>query len=279
MVSDVLFRYVVVIDAWRWSGTDIIRLSRKRPGVGAAGGEITATAENSTYLLNFAVLFQITCCLSTTSIWADFGCVAASNGYAHLFGMNLAEITLGPKMQLCSEMERSFVWHYLLGLADGERNATEAARKAGYSDPGGDSAAIRVRGYELMHRDRVKAALREVAETEFEGLLLPTVQAARNLIENPKHRDHAGTVKTILSGLGLGETVRLKVEGEVTVNHTDAAIEDLRRLKSLGVPREKLLETFGFSGLSRYEAMLVEADRKRLPPPVDVEFTEVKDAG
>ena len=53
-------------------------------------------------------------------------------------------------------------------------------------------------------------------------------------------------------------TSRRAVGGEVTVNHTDAAVRDLRALLELGVAREKLIEIFGFSGLSRYEKMLAE---------------------
>jgi hypothetical protein len=39
-------------------------------------------------------------------------------------------------------------------------------------------------------------------------------------------------------------------------------VEDLQRLKSLGVPREQLLETFGYSGLDRYEKLLAERQPK-----------------
>ena len=164
---------------------------------------------------------------------------------------------LGPKMQACSERERAFVMHYLAICAEGGRaNATEAARRAGYTDTG--DAGIRVRGHQLLHRDRVKAAMVEVGRTEFLGLLFPTIMAARHLIENKDHPDHAGMVKSTLSALGLGErtAVDFNVSGEVTVNHIDAAIDDLRRLTEMGAPREKLVEVFGVSGLERYERML-----------------------
>lgn len=167
------------------------------------------------------------------------------------------EVELGPKMLALTERERKFVWFYLLGLSEnGRANATEAARQAGYADPGRESSAIRVRSHALMHSDRVRGALREVAERHFEGLVLESVLAAQALIANPKHRDHARMVTSVLSSLGFGEVSRVRVEGEIKISHTDAAVEDLRRLKALGVPREKLLEVFGFSGLDRYEALL-----------------------
>lgn len=185
--------------------------------------------------------------------------------------MDLTGIEFGPKMQACSERERQFVMHYLLICAeDGRPNASEAARRAGYADAGKDSTSIRVRAHTLIHRERVKEAIAEVGKREFVGLLFPAIFAARRLIEKPDHPDHAGMVKATLASLGLGErtAIDLNVSGSVTVNHTDAAIEDLRRLKALGVPRDKLVEMYGFSGLDRYEKMLAAADARALPGPV-----------
>lgn len=175
--------------------------------------------------------------------------------------MDFSQVELGPKMQACSDRERKFVWFY---VTDNDGNATEAARKAGYSDPGRDSAAIRVQAHALMHRDRVLAAIDEVGRKAFRGLLIPAVRATSKLIENEKHPDHAKTVQSTLSRLGLGERtgVDVKVEGEITHNHTDSALNDLRTLIGLGVAREKLVEIFGFSGLSRYEKMLEEVDAR-----------------
>lgn len=166
-------------------------------------------------------------------------------------------------MQACSERERAFVMHYLAICAEeGKGNATEAARRSGYEDSG--DAGIRVRGHQLLHRDRVRAAMVEVGRTEFLGLMFPSIIAARRLIENDKHPDHAGMVKSALSALGFGErtAVDLNVSGEVNLNHTDSALADLQRFIALGLPREKLVETFGASGLERYERMLASQSAK-----------------
>lgn len=175
--------------------------------------------------------------------------------------MEFSGIELGPKMQACTERERLFVLHYLnMCFEFGKVDATAAARLAGYSDPGGVSSAIRVRAHELMHRERVREAMIEVGRTEFIGLLLPAIAARKKLIEDGKHRDHGGAVSSTLSALGLGErsTVDVNVNGTVTVNHTDAAVDDLARMLELGVSREKLIEAFGYSGLERYERMLAD---------------------
>jgi phage terminase small subunit len=175
--------------------------------------------------------------------------------------MDFSQIELGPKMQACSERERKFVWFY---VTDNDENASEAARKAGYADPGKDSASIRVQAHALMHRERVLAAIDEVGRKAFRGLLIPAVKATSKLIQNEKHPDHAKTVQSTLSRLGLVERtgVDVNVSGEVQHNHTDQALDDLRALLALQVPREKLVEVFGFSGLSRYEKMLAEQDAR-----------------
>lgn len=161
-------------------------------------------------------------------------------------------------MQALSERERKFVWFYVTN--EGPPNAAQAARDAGYSDV---SEGAKVRAHALMHRERVILALEEVGRKAFRGLLGPAVRAASRLIENDKHTDHSKAVFTTLARLGLGEksSVDVSVSGEVTVNHTDQALNDLRTLMGLGVAREKLEEIFGFSGLSRYEKMLLEQDR------------------
>lgn len=174
--------------------------------------------------------------------------------------MDYSEVELGPKMQACNERERKFVWFYVL---NGDENATQAARDAGYADPG-HGASIRVHAHALLQRDRVLEAIEEVGRKAFRGLLGPAVLATSKMIRNDKHPDHAKTVSATLARLGFVEKtgVDVSVSGEVAVNHTDSALQDLRVLKDLGVPREKLIEMFGFSGLSRYEKMLAEVDAR-----------------
>lgn len=183
--------------------------------------------------------------------------------------MDLKTIELGPKMQACSEQERLFVWFYVTG----DENATAAARKAGYVD--NDNGAIRVRAHTLMHRERVLEAIEEVGRKAFRSLLAPAVRAQAALIANGKHPDHARTVQSTLSRLGLGERSGLdvNVNGEVTVNHTDAAVNDLRVLMELGVTEAKLIEVFGFSGLDRYRKMLAEQER-RAPKMIEHESVD-----
>jgi hypothetical protein len=172
--------------------------------------------------------------------------------------MDISGVELGPRMQACNEMERKFVIAY---VTNNDGNATQAARDAGYSDV---AEGAKVRAFEVIHRERVLAAIDEVGRKLFRGLLIPAIIATRKLIESEKHPDHAKTVSSTLARLGLTERtgVDVNVSGEITVNQTDTALNDLRTLLGMGVPRDKLVEIFGFSGLSRYEKMLAESDAR-----------------
>lgn len=189
--------------------------------------------------------------------------------------MDFSQIELGPRMQACTERERKFVWFYLTN--DGPPNGAQAARDAGCSDT---AEGAKVRASEMMHRERVLAALEEVGKKAFRGLLGPTVKATAALINNPQHPDHSKTLQSTLSRLGISERTAVDVNhtGELQVNHTDSALNDLRTLLALAVPEEKLIEIFGFSGLSRYRKMLLEQDA-RAPKVIEhmAEFSEVKD--
>jgi hypothetical protein len=176
--------------------------------------------------------------------------------------MDFADYELGPKMKLCSEKERLFVWEFVRS-GGGARQASGAAREAGYVDSG--TGAIRVTAHRVLHRDRVLAAIEEVGRQAFRSQLAPAVSANLRLIEDRDHPDHWKAVHATLSRNGLIERtgVDVNVTGEISVNHTEAALGDLRALLALGVPREKLVETFGFSGLARYERMLAETEGKQ----------------
>jgi hypothetical protein len=89
-----------------------------------------------------------------------------------------------------------------------------------------------------------------------------------NLIRDPKHRDHARAIGMMLDRTDKVET-HTTITHHVEVDHNAQAIEQLRLLKGLGVTREKLVEVFGYSGLGRYERLLVERDQpKRISGPL-----------
>lgn len=169
-----------------------------------------------------------------------------------------ANVELGVKMQALSQMEREFVWH----LVCNGGNGADAARSAGYSDK---AEGAKVRASELRSRQRVIEAIHECAWKLLGGLGVKAVASLEALVDRPDHPDHFKAVTAVLSRIGFGEKtlVQHQHSGTVEISHTDAALEALAYLKSMDVPREKLIEQFGHSGLARYEKMIEERDAKR----------------
>jgi hypothetical protein len=165
---------------------------------------------------------------------------------------------LGPKMQALTVREQAFVWH----LVCNGGNGADAARAAGYSDTG---EAAKVRAHALRQKVDVRAAMHECAWGLLGGLAVPAARALEALVEKPDHPDHFKAVTAVLSRIGFHEKSQVDHHhtGSIDLNHTDAALEALTYLKSMDVPREKLVEQFGHSGLARYERMLEEREAKR----------------
>jgi hypothetical protein len=169
------------------------------------------------------------------------------------------EISLGPKMLACTPKERRFVFAYVNGLGASLKKTeagTQAARAAGYSDVAGGA---KVRAFELLHRERVLEAIAEVCAKEFRALAPAAIWAIKERLADSRKPDlqlKAGF--GVLSRLGYAETTNTVVDLNLNVelNHTEAAVEDLRRLKALGFSKEQLEKFFGFSGYSRYAALL-----------------------
>jgi hypothetical protein len=187
----------------------------------------------------------------------------------------LAGIALGPAAQSCSERERKFAFLIAINAC---ADATEAAQRAGYGKV--SRGGLKVTAHALMHRERVIAAVSEFTRNSFRGLESVCVAKIRKIVENEKHRDHAKVCLSLLSRFGYSEQTRteLNVTGSIVVDHTSAAIEDLRKLKSLGFSREQLIQNFGFSGLGRYEQLLAERDA-RAPKVIEHKPDELPPGG
>jgi hypothetical protein len=90
------------------------------------------------------------------------------------------------------------------------------------------------------------------------------VQKLQQLISKDGNPDQLKAVLAVLNRVGMSEktVVEHHHSGSVELNHTDAALDSLAFLKSMDVPREKLIQQFGYSGLDRYERMLAERANK-----------------
>ena len=165
---------------------------------------------------------------------------------------------LGPKMAALNRRHQKFAFAIASGKA---RTKAEAVRMAGFSQNRGTNDAT---AYNLLHRPDVTDAIRELTATRFANQLTQAVDAVEYILAHRKHPHHAKVALSVLSRLGFGEQaqVAVNVTGEVVVNHVEAALEDLQRLKAMGVSREMLLKSFGHTGLDRYERMLREREVK-----------------
>ena len=78
--------------------------------------------------------------------------------------------------------------------------------------------------------------------------------------------------------MGLDRVAPVQSEHTITVRHTnhdEEAVEHLRVMKRLGVVHDKLIEMFGYSGLSRYQALLEAADGKAVPKLIEAAAVEI----
>jgi hypothetical protein len=104
------------------------------------------------------------------------------------------------------------------------------------------------------------------------------VNALYGMIRNPEHKDHARAVAMVLD-----RTDPVVSQQNVQVTHCvvdpDAeAVEELRALRALNTPREKLLELFGPNGLDRVERMEAADNSRRANAAklIETDYTEVQ---
>jgi hypothetical protein len=186
----------------------------------------------------------------------------------------MAEADWGPCMKaLPSDKHRAFCLA-LYELPRGKGAQVNAARMAGFGTSKSSPASMYVIASNLAHDQRILAALHEEDQRRIRASAPRAISALMNLIETPEHKDHARAIGMVMDRVHPAET-RHTVEVHHHVDHDAEAVAHLRMLKELDVPRAKLEEVFGFSGLSRYEQLLELADSKA-PKVIEGTATEIK---
>jgi hypothetical protein len=181
----------------------------------------------------------------------------------------------GPCMKaLRSDRHRAFVLA-LYQVPPGHGAQVRAAKLAGFGTSKSTPQSWSVIASSLAHDEKILAALHEEDQKRIRASAPRAIRALTNLIEDPGHRDHVRGIGMVLDRVHPTET-RHTVDVHHHVDHDAEAIAQLRMLKSLDVPRAKLEEVFGFSGLSRYERLLELDDAKRRPGPQLIESTAVE---
>jgi hypothetical protein len=118
--------------------------------------------------------------------------------------------------------------------------------------------------YKMLHDDRMTAAVAEESKKFFRAAIPEAVQAARDIIADPAHKDRARVamalidrVDPVITQHNIGVTHRI-------VDPDQEALEELKALRQLGTGRDKLLELFGPNGLDRIEALEAADLAKRI---------------
>lgn len=130
---------------------------------------------------------------------------------------------MGPKMAALGEIRRRrFAWLVACGTVP-----TQAARDAGYGDPGKHSAAVRVRAHALMHDQKVLDAILEAGRKVLQGMAPVAFAAAKAILDDKTHPAHARMIETVMDRTGFAA----KTEHKMVVEHTvdTAELETLAR--------------------------------------------------
>lgn len=114
--------------------------------------------------------------------------------------MGIHDEKMGPKMAKLTPLMRGFV---LAIMAQGDRNATQAAATAGYATK--SHGSLKVQAYQLWHDPRIQEAIHEEAQKRLKGLLPMAVNVVANIMENPQEsgavRLKAATITMDRAGL------------------------------------------------------------------------------
>jgi phage terminase small subunit len=164
--------------------------------------------------------------------------------------------TLGPAMKaLPNDRQRAFVEYYVLSTKPGYGAQVTAARRAGYGTSNSTPTIMANIAWRLMQDEQIQAAIIEASRKVLRGMAPGAVRAVHNLINDPAHKDHARALDMVLS---RSDPITMHQVVDVTHRHVDRdqeEIEELRAVRQLGAPREKLIEIFGGNGLARLEAL------------------------
>jgi hypothetical protein len=183
----------------------------------------------------------------------------------------------GPAMKaLHSDRHRAFVLA-LYQVPPGYGSYVRATKLAGFGTSKSSAHSWSAIATRLAHDERILAALHEEDQKRIRASAPRAIRALQHVIETPDHRDHIRAVGMVLDRVHPAET-RHTVDVVHHVDHDAEAVAQLRMLKRLDVPRAKLEEVFGFTGISRYERLLELEDAKKHPRLIEGTATELKDA-
>ncbi len=153
-------------------------------------------------------------------------------------------VEFGPAMQaLPTDKQRRFV----MALYDEEAPAKGdglliyAARAAGYGTATSTDKALSVMANRVVHDPRTRAAIAEYSHAVVRTLPPEAVKALKEVIRNPKHRDHMRAINAVIDRVDPVEHV-VKVQDDrppslAATQEVLARIAELARRAGLPAPR------------------------------------------
>lgn len=133
--------------------------------------------------------------------------------------------TFGPYMAALPERERDFVMEYAM-------NGCNAIRAYQQVYPAiKHPATLNRRIDELMHEDRIVAAIREESHFRFGGMTSKAIAVYREVLDDPMHKERVKVATAVLDRTGYG----MKTEHHVVVEHKADDNEMLERAKLLAL--------------------------------------------
>jgi hypothetical protein len=176
------------------------------------------------------------------------------------------EAEYGPAMKsLPNARWRAFVEFYLMekpSRAGMFSNAAAAARRAGFGTPKSSTRAMAHIGWRKLADARIQEAIAEESRKLLRSGHPEAVKALQSMISDPAHPGHARAVGMLLDRC---HPIESRQQIEVThkiVDPDTEALEELRALRALNTPHDKMLEVFGVNGMDRLLA-LEAADQVR----------------
>jgi phage terminase small subunit len=182
----------------------------------------------------------------------------------------------------CTPQERRFVY-WLMNLPPKRGFKVQAAKLAGYGkksrrDPATPSSPHNLNSIaqDLLTRQRVVDLITEVTKKMIRSAAPEALAAVREIIGDPEHRDRLKAAQTVLERIEpTMQRLDVRVQHE-TVDRDAEAVAYLRKLRELGVPREKLEHELGYSDLPRYERLLQIEDARKAAV-IDAEYSVIED--
>jgi len=172
--------------------------------------------------------------------------------------------TLGEAMRaLPNDRWRAFVYFYVTG-EPGHGALTAACRAAGFGRRSTPTNLAKL-AWRMSHDARFIAAVAEETRKVVRVGAPEAANALLNMVRNPDQRSHC---QATLALLDRTDPVIGRSHHSVDVVHKiidpdPAALEELRALRALNTPRDKLLEIYGHNGLDRIEALEAAENSRR----------------